>query len=159
MEDRDKLVQQWFDSSRMVQRAWKGRFHREMSDEELTVGQMMLLFYLNERQPVTSKQIASDLHHSKSAVAQLLDGLERAGMIARRTDESDRRIAHISLTDSAAQRIAELEARRKAFFTEAAQGLTDDELQVMIRVQRKMARQLDDTQAAENQAEDQEGGE
>jgi DNA-binding MarR family transcriptional regulator len=140
--DRDKLIESWFGGTQALQRAWKQSFYNDMGSEKLSIGQVMLLFYLLENQPVSSKQIASAMYNSRSAVAQLLDSLDESQLITRHHDPSDRRIMYVSLSKAGSDRVRLLQERRRAFFEEVAQALTDEELAVMAAAQQKMIRLL-----------------
>jgi DNA-binding MarR family transcriptional regulator len=147
---RDKLIEDWFNGSQALQRAWKARFYVQMGDQKLTVGQVMMLFYLAEKQPVSSKQIASDMQNSKSAVAQLLDSLDEMQLITRHHDPSDRRIMYVSLSKAGSDSVKSLQERRRAFFDEVAQALTDDELAAVALAQQKMIKLLQERKEEAN---------
>jgi DNA-binding MarR family transcriptional regulator len=147
---RDKLIEDWFNGSQALQRAWKARFYVQMGDQKLTVGQVMMLFYLAEKHPVSSKQIASDMQNSKSAVAQLLDSLDEMQLITRHHDPSDRRIMYVSLSKAGSDSVKSLQERRRAFFDEVAQALTDDELAAVALAQQKMIKLLQERKEEAN---------
>lgn len=140
---RDILIQAWFDNMQNMQRAMKGRFHAELVGETLSMGQLALLYHIDHSQPTSSKQIAADTHNSKSAVAQLLDGLDKAGLVVRQNDPEDRRIVYVRLSETGTKKVTLLKQRRKAFFMELAGALTDQELATMVDVQRKMVTWLE----------------
>lgn len=146
--DRNGLVEEWFASAMALQRVWKGRFNTELRQERISMGQMALLFYVEANQPVSSKQIGAEHQLSKSAVAQLIDGLETAGLISRQQDPDDRRVAYFSLTPRGKQKVRSLETRRKDFFRWVAGALDDDELRLLAQAQRKMLRQIETERSA-----------
>jgi DNA-binding MarR family transcriptional regulator len=136
--EREKLIETWLAQSQAAQRVMKSRHHAGVADERLTIGQMGLLFYLSENQPVSSKQVAADTHNSKSAVAQLLEGLDSLRLIIRHTDPSDRRVVYVNLSKAGTDKVKALQDRRRALFLEMAEALDKEELEVLVRAQRKM---------------------
>lgn len=144
--DRDKLVSEWFETSGNLHRAWRLRFQAEMGVQPLSMGQLGLLFYVHDNQPVSSKQIAADTHNSKSAVAQLLEGLDDAGLVIRRHDDKDRRVVHVSLSADGVARVRSLQDRRRAFFMELASELSDQEIAGVLHAQQKMLCKLEQRQ-------------
>ncbi|MDL2293885.1 MarR family transcriptional regulator [Ruminococcaceae bacterium OttesenSCG-928-D13] len=49
-------------------------------------------------QPMTASQMAAKMHQSLPAISQKLRALEGVGMISRKTDKGDRRVAYVALT-------------------------------------------------------------
>lgn len=139
---REELVDQYFGVSTNVQRVWKHRVLTALDDEQISVAQMGLLFMIHEKQSVISKDLAKHMHISRSAIAQLLDGLAELGYIERSEDTKDRRIVHLSLSKKGKSVLKRLEKRRRAIFDELVCELSEDELRAGIAIQEAMLRQL-----------------
>jgi len=150
--ERDKLIETWFENVQSMQRGWKSQFHGEMIGEKLTIGQLGMLLYLQNNQPVSSKQVAATMCLTKGAVAQFIESLDQLGLIVREPDPADRRIVYISLSESGEAKAKALHERRKAFFTKLASVMDDDELRTMINIHKKMIRQIEQEQG-QGQAE------
>jgi DNA-binding MarR family transcriptional regulator len=142
--EREQLVETWFANIQSLQKAWKSRFHGELIGQHMTIAQLGVLLYIQGRQPVSSKQIATEFGITKSAVAQFLDGLDQVGLITREHDPGDRRFVYVGLSPAGEAQAQALHDRRKAFFTKLADVMTDEEMRTMIRVQQKMVRQIED---------------
>jgi len=96
--------------------------------DELSFAQIKLARRLYEWGPLTGSRLAEAAHLSPSAASEMLDGLERAGVISREQSEADRRARIVSLTEEGR---ALVEERLRAFRGEVAEalaGCTDEEL-------------------------------
>lgn len=141
--DRINILEELSNDFQRLQRTWKHYFHMILDDDHVSPAQIGLLFYLREHQPVSGKKIASLIQISPSAVTQLLDGLDKAGYISREHDSADRRVMYIRLSNQGTARMDELDEKRKQFFKEATDVLSDEELAVMRTAQRKMMEQME----------------
>ena len=139
---REELIKQYFDISVTVQRTWKHRVFAALEDEHISMAQMGLLFIIEERQPVASKELATYLRVTRSAIAQLIDGLDERGYIERNEDDKDRRILHISLSSNGELVLRRLEKRRRKIFEDLVCELSDEQLTSGIEIQESMLRRL-----------------
>ncbi|MFI1798208.1 MarR family winged helix-turn-helix transcriptional regulator [Streptomyces sp. NPDC020379] len=71
-------------------------------------------------------QIARETFASGAAVTKRLRVLEDRGLVTRRADERDRRVAHLSLTDAGADLIDRLIPRQLAYESTLLDGLGDE---------------------------------
>jgi MarR family transcriptional regulator, organic hydroperoxide resistance regulator len=75
-------------------------------------GQAVCLHVIAMHQPVTQRDLADALHLSRPTVSRMLRGMEKAGLVERRTDSVDQRLTRVSLTS--AGEAAEREQRTTA---------------------------------------------
>jgi DNA-binding MarR family transcriptional regulator len=61
------------------------------------------LLAIQELQPVTASAVARQVHLSPSTLVGILDRLQARGLVVRQRDTRDRRLVHLSLTDSGQQ--------------------------------------------------------
>lgn len=59
-----------------------------------------LLTRLSSNGSATMNELAEMLEHSQSRTSHAVARLQRRGLVARRTDETDRRMVHVQLTDA-----------------------------------------------------------
>jgi len=81
------------------------RLHRQlmikmMSEKEAYPGQAGCLSIVSNHEGITQKSIARILHVAPSTVTVMLQKMEAAGLIVRRTDAKDQRLTRIYLTDA-----------------------------------------------------------
>jgi DNA-binding MarR family transcriptional regulator len=68
----------------------------------------------------------------------LAEGLETAGLIQRETDQADRRIVSLSVTRKGAALLQDIEKHRRKLMEAMMEDLSDDELELWLRLQEKM---------------------
>lgn len=140
---REELVEHFFNSEQSLQRAWKLQFQKVLGNEGLSLAQMGMLFMIKNRQPIKASDLAKELQISRSAVTQLMEPLNRQHYITREEDSQDRRIQYIKLSDNGVKELARLEKIRKDFFARSITSLTDEELETIVRIQRKMIHEIE----------------
>lgn len=140
---REDLINQYFTVSTTMQRAWKHRVLAAFEHEHISIAQMGLLFMIHEQKSVISKDLAKHMHITRSAVAQLIDGLAEPGYIERTEDEKDRRIIHISLSKKGRNVLKRLEKQRRKIFDELVCELNEEQLKAGIEIQEAMLRRLE----------------
>lgn len=64
----------------------------------MTVPQLLCMLKLEEKGPLTVKQLSAEVFLNASTVVGIVDRLERSGMLARERTDSDRRKVQIVLT-------------------------------------------------------------
>jgi DNA-binding MarR family transcriptional regulator len=143
MRTREELVEEWFASFQALQKAWKHQFHKMLGEENLSMTQIGILFYVREHQSITGSELALHLQISRSAVTQIIDKLADAGYVSRREDQADRRVTHLCLSPAGEDKLKALEQKRKEFFISTSYSLTDEELVSMRLVQNKIIEQIE----------------
>jgi DNA-binding MarR family transcriptional regulator len=101
---------------------------------ELSFAQTTLARRLYERGPLAGNRLAEAARLSPSAASEMLDGLERSGVISRQHTDADRRARIVSLTEKGRTLV---EMKLHAFRAEVAEALvdcTDDELAAAAKV-------------------------
>ncbi|MEO1200727.1 MAG: MarR family transcriptional regulator [Pseudomonadota bacterium] len=80
------------------------RFARVYKQQEgLSVPEWRILVTLGEENESTSTALVQQIATHKTKVSRAVKRLEKRGWITRRTDETDRRIEHLSLTSAGAR--------------------------------------------------------
>lgn len=104
----------------------------------LLPSQAQLLLALDNRAPLSHKDLAQQMHLTPGAITQLLDGLDGAGYIVRRHDEEDRRIAYLSLSRAGRHKIAAIKKVHAEVLAGALSSLDDSELEHYRAIQQKI---------------------
>jgi len=99
-----------------VFRAFRTTFHltRQLLDRSLASrgthpAEAMCIRVLDGRPGISQKDLAELLHLSRPRVTGMLQELERAGVVARHTDEVDQRLTRVTLTELGRIRARELQ--------------------------------------------------
>ncbi|WP_285736867.1 MarR family winged helix-turn-helix transcriptional regulator [Kitasatospora phosalacinea] len=93
----------------------------------LPEGQLALLRLVEERAGVTVREAAEVLLMKPNNVSALVTQLTDQGLLERRQDAGDKRVAHLHPTPLAASRLAEARAIKTAHLTRLLATLTDGE--------------------------------
>ena len=89
------------------------RLHRQLmfkmlSEKEIYPGQAGCLWILGDDDGIAQRDLAKRLHVASSTVTVMLQKMEAAGAITRKTDEEDQRVTRIYLTDAGRARQKEM---------------------------------------------------
>jgi DNA-binding MarR family transcriptional regulator len=99
---------------------------RSFADTGLTVPRTHLLWELHRLGTSTQKTLATALKVSPRNVTGLVDALEAAGYVARRSHPNDRRAVLVTLTDQGSQTMAQMEHERSQIAAELLADLDAD---------------------------------
>ena len=108
------------------------RLSRELRKETEQMGvtsrQVTLLWLVREHPGLSLRELAAEERISAPALSGHVDRLEKAGLLERSRDESDRRRVGLSLTAEGDRLLKRVRARRTTWLAERLRGLDDDEL-------------------------------
>ena len=82
-----------------------GRLHARLITRLVDVGegvhpgQFFCLRAVSERDGISQRELADELHVAPPSVSRMLQNMERAGLVERRDDERDQRITRVYVTD------------------------------------------------------------
>lgn len=141
--DRNELLDQYIHVNQSLIRLWKAKFFEAADVEDLSPALMGILSLLDRRQPITSSEIAKEMHVTRGAVAQFIDTLSERGFVTREQDPDDRRMQYLRLSSSGTKVMQRLEKIRRSLFEELTCTLSDQELQQVIAIDRKIISTLD----------------
>ena len=100
---------------------------RQESGAGLTPSQLSVLATIDRHGPLTLKTLAATERVAPPSVTKAVAKLETEGLVVRRADEVDRRVAWISLTPSGAAALARIRRRRSAWLATRLDALDDDQ--------------------------------
>ena len=108
------------------------RLSRELRQETEQLGvtsrQVTLLWLIRGNPGMSLRELAAEERISAPALSGYVDRLEKAGLLARVRDESDRRRVGLALTDEGERLLKRVRARRTTWLADRLRGLDDDEL-------------------------------
>lgn len=94
-------------------------------------GQLALLRFVAQREGATVREAAEALLMKPNNVSALVSQLTERGELERRQDDTDKRVAHLHLTESSRRRIAEVRALEESHLGQAILSLTDGEMDAL----------------------------
>jgi|ERR1035437_2733683 DNA-binding MarR family transcriptional regulator len=96
--------------------------------QELTFGQMRLLFLLSKKGPAPMSRIAEWLQVGLPTASGVVDRVERHGLVVRRHRLDDRRVVDCELTDAGRSLIDQISGSRVEMMRQILRVLNDEEL-------------------------------
>jgi len=115
-------------SLRQIIRAIDLHSRRLLKDHRITSPQLVTLLTIKERQPVTARNVASEIHLSPSTMVGILDRLETRKLVHRERDTHDRRMIHLTLTSQGEALVEKAPSPLQDTLAEAMGNLDDEEL-------------------------------
>lgn len=110
--------------------------------------QSRLLLLIAENEGVIQRDLAEEMDVRPSSMTEMLGKMEQMGLLYRRQDEKDQRVMHIFLTEQG-RAVAEKSQKANERLTDRLfQGLTEEEIQEMLRLTEKLASHLDTMDSA-----------
>ena len=112
-----------------VSRLRRSAFDRCLKPLNVTRSQWWVLAYLSREDGMTQSQLAVELDLGKVAVGGLVDRLEKAGLLRRDPDASDRRVNRVFLEPKSKQLIARMRKISHRMNQQILEGLADEQLE------------------------------
>ncbi|MDG9715546.1 MarR family winged helix-turn-helix transcriptional regulator [Streptomyces sp. DH24] len=112
-------------------RALDRRVDREFPHPKPPEAQLALLRLVHTQDGVTVREAADALLMRPNNVSALVTQMVGLGLLERRPDPADKRIAHLHPTALARQRVTEVDRLMSAHLTEVLRALTDGELDAL----------------------------
>jgi DNA-binding MarR family transcriptional regulator len=152
--DRNTLIQTLYENMSTLKRGMHSHFQAADYGVPISRSQIELLFTIRQTQPVSSKLLAQKLCLTPGAVSQLAEGLENQQLITRRADTRDRRIQCLEVSAKGNELLQKVEARWRSAMEAIVADLSDEELEIWLRVQQKMLKhfQADNQEASKQES-------
>ncbi|MDB4939662.1 MAG: DNA-binding transcriptional regulator, MarR family [Candidatus Doudnabacteria bacterium] len=135
-------VQRFFEAMTSLHQAMGGRRHNFIKRFGLTHQQVEILYALGDRRILTVKEIAATMGVTSSAATQMVEGLQKIGILQRQTDPDDRRMVKVSLTVKGLKKFEEFKQAHAKHMEFILKALSNDERELLISLPDKMIKQL-----------------
>ena len=121
-----------------VTRLMRKQFDRRAVRFGLTRAQWRALKRIHHGEGLTQNELAEFLEMEPIAVGRVIDRLQKAGFVERRSDPKDRRCWRLHLQPKAHAIIGDMEEISSELFRQAQHGITSADLKTMISVLERM---------------------
>src|SRR6476646_684549 len=125
---------------------------RKWLEGSLSIVQLHVLTVLETAGPMPMGKLADALDVSVASATGIVDRMVQRGLVARRDDETDRRVVLVHPTEAGLAVFRDLGEVRRAGLVNIVERLSNDELKALLIGLRAMARaraaQLDEAEAA-----------
>lgn len=135
----------------VMQRLMHGRFQRTFAKVQLPLSQLHLLMVVAHNAPIQPKGLAAKLCLTPGAITQLIEAMENAGFIERKSDSKDRRTVCVSLTRKGKRKVVAVKKAREQIMQDAMQTLDDSELRAFANIQQKIIAHFSGQEAPNSQ--------
>lgn len=124
VEEIDKLI-------RRVSFVIKCRGRDILSDFDITTPQFNALLILSEYGTMTIGDLGCKMYLASSTATDLIDRMERNGLVVRQRDADDRRVVRLHMLDKGHQMIKEVLTNRKRYLNTILRQVPKDELEAL----------------------------
>jgi DNA-binding MarR family transcriptional regulator len=135
---REELIQEIIENLSKCQR--QGTYS-SWQKSGLSRAQIGMLFMISHHKRLQVKQVADFLGISKSAASQLLEPLSQKGLIERRTDPKDRRIARFRLSKTGTSELKKIHKSKYSGMRSRMENLDKEDLNRLVKISRKLIAQ------------------
>ena len=122
----------------LILREFAKRQRDFFSQAALTVPQIVILDFLNERGPCKMNDLARALNFTMSAVTAIVDKMIGLKLVARERSSEDRRVVNVSLFKKGAQMVAQVKEMRRSCLNNMFSALSDKDKSEYVRILRKV---------------------
>ena len=119
-----QVIQHLGQAYRAMQAAFSGRVGHALP-------RWRILFTLHEHGQCSQKMLAERCRLDPASLTRLLQAMQQQGWITRSSDQNDNRVTNASLTPAGQAVVNDALPRRAAFFEDAMQGLSNDDIQTL----------------------------
>lgn len=131
-----------------IARLLRRNMDRRLLSLKLTQAQWRAIVYLSRSEGMTQAALAESLEIQPITLTRLIDRMESAGWVERRTHPLDRRAVALYLTAQAEPLLAEMHARAGDTMREAVQGLAPRDQRQLLASLERIKQNLSATEAA-----------
>lgn len=125
-----------------VTRIMRKLFDRRAVKFDLTRAQWRALKRVHHGEGMTQNDLAEYLEMEPIAVGRVIDRLQKAGFIERRSDPADRRVWRLHLTAKAHDVVDDMEQISNELFKQAQRGISAGDMKTMLDVFTRMKQNL-----------------
>lgn len=117
---------------------WNAQMEAELAPQ-LTAGQLEVLELLQAHEPMKPSDLLPHLETTPAAITTLLDRMERAGLVERNRDDSDRRIVWVTMTELGRSEVERGVAVRSAIVNRSLELVSSHNRQLLVYLMSKVA--------------------
>jgi len=118
------------------------RGRQSLAGLEVTPPQFNALMDIARSGPLTMGDLCQHLYLASSTVTDLVDRMERAGLVERERDAVDRRVIRLHLTERGRAVIDQVMAARSAYLREVLRRMSAEDRRAVVRALRLIERQM-----------------
>ena len=129
----DRLIESTYDFGRIMRQQMIGS-----SAGGPNLLHLHSLVLISEREGITMKELAQALHISSPSATSLCNRLVRTGWVARRHDDTNRKLVRLKLTDTGTKILREKQERRRLILRKIFSALSRREQIALTKMHQKL---------------------
>ncbi len=106
---------------------------RQQAVGYITASQLSALTSIDKHGPLSLGELAAIEQVAPPSMTRIAARLEESGLVERRADATDRRVARVVITDGGLTLLDQTRTRRDLFLARRLQQLSEDELEALAR--------------------------
>ncbi|WP_338703177.1 MarR family winged helix-turn-helix transcriptional regulator [Streptomyces sp. Q6] len=130
-QDTDRVATALASCLPALNRALDRRVGQDFARPKPPEGQIALLRFVSQQEGATVREAADALLMRPNNVSAIVSQLTRQGLLERRADSGDKRIAHLYPTARARRELAEVQGLESKHLRHALHSLTDGEMDAL----------------------------
>ncbi|MES5954067.1 MarR family winged helix-turn-helix transcriptional regulator [Bacillus fungorum] len=100
--------------------------------------EFIVLRILNRTNKEMVSRVANELNVSNSHITAVTEKLINKGFVTRSRSTSDRRVVYLEITEQGKDLVAKMEGAKKQYLQERFSALSEDEMNIMISISKKL---------------------
>jgi DNA-binding MarR family transcriptional regulator len=131
--DKASLIKEIVELQRRINRNMRANTLEAWMELNLTVPQIKSLFFIANQGTTNFTALAAALKVTPANITGIIERLMEQGLVSRQENPDDRRMLMLRVTEKGENTIAGLRDRRAGHITKILSGLTDKELNAVLR--------------------------
>jgi MarR family 2-MHQ and catechol resistance regulon transcriptional repressor len=124
-------------------KAVQERIRQEMSENNLTITEFSVLEVLYHKGKQTIQQIGHSILISSGSMTYVIDKLEHRGLLNRSACPDDRRVIHVTLTDSGKEMMETIMPKHHELVDYMLGSLNNDEAENLVHLLKKIGKRIE----------------
>ena len=139
MKTRDE---QFSESMFLTTHAWRIALDRRLRPMGFTLSRWRLLVHLSRNDGCTHKELAQRMGIEAASLVRLVDQMEHDGLLRRSSSLTDRRVKHLTLSDSGIDAVENIRRCAAELRRELLDGVAVQDIETAHRVLNNISRKL-----------------
>ncbi len=145
------LVEELADLTMFIQRHLLISLGKQTGDSKLSIPQYTLLSYLSYHNALNMGTLAKFMGHTTPATTGLVERLYKAGLVERITNEYDRRVVFVEITDMGRKLVNGMRRDVIRLLKDVSEKISEEDQQAWLRIYRTMHDFCAERRAADEQ--------
>jgi DNA-binding MarR family transcriptional regulator len=130
----DELSAQVFSAFIRVLQMHRRYMSKALAEQGTHAGQAFCLRFVGERDGITQRDLAAELHLAPPTVTKMLQAMQKAGVVERRQDEHDQRLTRVYLTTAGRRLLDEVRVVASNYVNQTIAPLPEEDRRELLRL-------------------------